>query len=286
MFCSERDIMKSIVFLRWLFIAAVMFVPMERLAAQINYNGGTYSQDFNGLPVTGNQTLTGNGPFFFDDLTALTITGMDGWQFGNPLGSSGNTEFKTHSGSLSGSGGRGVISFGLDNDTDRALGALPTSNQISRFGLLLVNSSGMIMEDVTISFTGEQWRRGDRVDVPNTLLFEYGITDATAGINGAGVVNLNSNLNFVSPVTTGDPNVALNGNSAENQLFRSATLTGFQWNPGEVLGLRWTINDITGQDDGLAIDNFSFSATVVPEPTAFFMLAGLGMVLAAGRRRS
>ncbi len=277
--------MKTSIVLPLAFIAALLFVSKERLAAQVNYNGGTYTQNFDGLSVTGTQTLTGKGPFSFADLTSLTISGMDGWQFGNPLGTSANTEFKTHNGSLAGSAGRGVISFGLDADTDRALGALPTSNQVSRFGLLLVNSSGLIMENVAVSFTGEQWRRGDRENGPNTLLFEYGTTNSTDGINGAGVANLDAALNFVSPITTGATEVALNGNLPANQTFHSAVLSGFQWNPGEILAVRWTMNDITGQDDGLAIDNFSFSATAVPEPSAFIILGGLGMILTVGKRR-
>jgi large repetitive protein len=284
-YCSERHLVKTSLVLPLAFIAALLFVSKERLAAQVNYNGGTYTQNFDGLPVTGTQTLTGKGPFSFADLTSLTISGMDGWQFGNPLGTSANTEFKTHNGSLAGSAGRGVVSFGVDGETDRALGALPTSNQVSRFGLLLVNSSGLVMENVTVSFTGEQWRRGDRENGPNTLLFAYGTTNNADGINGAGVANLDASLNFVSPITTGATEIALNGNLPGNQVFRSAVLSGFQWNPGEILAVRWTMNDITGQDDGLAIDNFSFTATAVPEPSAFIILGGLGMILTVGKRR-
>jgi hypothetical protein len=50
--------------------------------------------------------------------------------------------------------------------------------------------------------------------------------------------------------------------------------------------MRWTMNDLSGQDDGLGIDNFSV-ATPVPEPETYAMLlAGLCAIGVAVRRRT
>ncbi len=93
-----------------------------------DYTGGTYSQNFDGLPtnVTNpSQVVTGIGPFYFSgnsdstkDITA--VSAMDGWQYSNPGGSSTSTEFKSQDGSLGSSSGRGVISFGQNGSTNRA----------------------------------------------------------------------------------------------------------------------------------------------------------------------
>jgi hypothetical protein len=147
-----------------------------------------------------------------------------------------------------------VISFGTDGQTDRALGLLATGNQIDRFGLLLRNDTTGTLGQITIAFTGEQWRRGD-VMMPDALTFEYGIAtslDATG-------LTADTGLTFTAPITTGT-SIALDGNAAANHKSVTETIMGLAWAPGSTLVLRWTTTTQTGKDDGLAIDDFSFSA--------------------------
>ena len=60
------------------------------------------------------------------------------------------------------------------------------------------------------------------------------------------------------------------------------TISGFVWQPGELLVLRWSDPNHAGNDHGLSIDNLSFSA--VPGPGAGTLL-GAGLILSARRRR-
>lgn len=235
---------------------------------------GSYFQDFDGLGQSGSATLNGRGPHAINGI--LGSTGMEGWYGANFTGSSGNTEFKAHNGSLSGATGRGVVFFGADGSTDRALGALPTSNQISSFGVVLTNTSSQTFVALDVSFIGEQWRTGD-ANIFNVLRFSYGmgtsIEDATTTFTG---------LDFAAPNLTGG-NVALDGNNAANQTAISDVITGLNWAPGQSIVLRWDIQDLTGQDNGLAIDNF-YAVGIVPAPGALALLGVAGLVGVRRRR--
>lgn len=258
------------------FALAALPLAAATQAASVSFTG-SYFQDFDGLNQTGSQTVSGRGPHSFSALTSLTVSDMDGWYFGNPGGSSGNTEFRAQDGSLSGSAGRGVVSFGTSGSSDRALGTLPTSNQVSAFGVLLTNTSGSTLAGITISFVGEQWRAGD-ADVLNTLSFHYGfgndIYSATTPVAA---------LAFNAPVLSGGES-ALNGNLLDNQQALSASILGLDWAPGQTLALLWQTNELSGQDNGLAIDNLS--VTVVPLPAAAWMLLSALGPLAWSRRRA
>lgn len=262
-------------------IALLAVVGLTAAAnAQLSFTGGTITQNFDGLPATTGSgsstvTVTGRGGHA---LTAgfTAATGVAGWQGANFGGSTSNTEFRAQDGSLAGSNGRGVVSFGTAGSSDRALGALATSNQINAFGLVLRNDTSETITFFTLSYFGEQWRRGD-VPSPNTLAFFYGIGSglASTGLTAA------TSLNFVAPNTTAAANTGIDGNAAGNRTLVTGTITGLNWAPGTSLVLQWNAQDQSGQDDGLAIDDLTF---VVPTPGAAAML-GLGALVAGRRRR-
>jgi len=246
--------------------------------ATASYNGGNYAQAFDGLPSSGTYTLSGAGPFEVAD-APISATGMTGWAIYKFAGTGTNLEFKVQDGSLSGSAGRGAISFGTASEADRALGGLATSNVAAGFGLTLTNTSASTFQSFTLSYTGEQWRDGGAAEA-DKLSFAYGVNSA---LDSASLVSAAS-LDFIAPITNND-DAALNGNLAANRRAISATVTGLQWAPGQTLVLRWTDADITGQDDGLAIDGLTFSAAV-PEPTTAGVAMMAAGVMAARRRRS
>ncbi len=263
-------------------IALLAVVGLTAAAnAQLSFTGGTITQNFDGLPATtgaGSDTVTvaGRGPHA---LTAgfTAATGVTGWQGANFSGSSTTTEFRAQNGSGAGGSGRGVISFGSTGSSDRALGTLATSNQINSFGLVLTNNTGAPITFFTVSYVGEQWRRGS-VPGPNKLAFLYRLG---SGLASTGLTAFPA-LDFVAPNTQGAPTeVAIDGNAAANRTAITGTITGINWAPGTNLVLQWNGQDQTGQDDGLAIDDFSF---VVPTPGAAALL-GLGALVAGRRRR-
>jgi len=241
-------------------------------ASAVNFTG-TYSQNFDGLGQSGAATIVGQGPHAIEGV--LGSTGMDGWFGANFLGSSTSTEFKAHDGSLGSSAGRGVVFFGTNGSSDRALGTLATSNQISSFGLVLTNTSSDTYQSLDVSFIGEQWRAGDP-NLPNVLNFAYGfgssLTNATTAFSA---------LNFNTPFL-GGTQVAVNGNDPAFQTAVSNTITGLNWAPGQSLVLRWNGVDLSGQDNGLAIDNLVVTG-VIPAPGAIALLGLAGLV--GGRRR-
>jgi hypothetical protein len=260
--------------------AATLSLVAPASAAPLSYSGGTYSQNFDTLPLSGASSVANRGPNYINpSWSGVTGSNLEGWQFANPTGTATTTEYRAQDGSLSGSAGRGVVSFGTTGSSDRALGSLSTSNQIPTFGLVLTNNTSQLLTSFTLSYTGEQWRRGDAVP-QSSLLFSWGL-----GSDIGGSYTAASSLNFTSP-TALPINSALNGDLAINQTAKSATINGINWGIGQTLVLKWTSQELSGADDGLAIDNLTFTA--VPEPSSL-ALAAIGLIGTAGfawRRRA
>ena len=160
-------------------------------ATPYSVTGSTYTQDFNGLPATGSFTFTGPGPYYVSDCPINAST-ASGWQFmKNPV--TGTAIFTV----ADGSGTAGAASsFGTASSTDRSLGTLASGSFVGSIGLVLVNNTTDVLNTVTISFTGEQWRRGG-TSGPNSMAFKY-------SLNGSDLVDGNIShrrhlLNFISP---------------------------------------------------------------------------------------
>ncbi len=238
-------------------------------STSISITGPTYNQNFDTLPNSGTFTFTGSGPF---DLPTTTPGSLNGWAFRRVSGTSANAAFRFGDGSTN---NQGVYSYGSAGSGDRALGSLAGGQLTSSFGALLVNNSGSVINSITITFTGEQWRRAPN---PNTLSFQYSVGATSIA---SGTFTSVSALNFTGPQT--GTATALNGNLPANQVLITATITGLNWTAGSNLVIRWNDANDPGADAGLAIDNFSLT---IPEPGT--VAAGLGAVALLGlavRRR-
>jgi hypothetical protein len=153
---------------------------------------------------------------------------------------------------------------------DRALGVLRNAFNSSLIGVSFANAVGADLIDVTIAYTGEQWRFGstggmDRLD------FQYSV-NATSLTNGTWI-DFDS-LDFIAP-NTADP--FTNGNSDKNRRLVSGSINSLSVGNGGVFWIRWTDFDSATAEYGLAVDDFTITA--VPEVTTttlvFFALAGV-----------
>jgi hypothetical protein len=157
--------------------------------------------------------------------------------------------------------------------------------------LRLTNNTGATLDTFTVTYDGEEWRDG-QLATPESLFFGYNL-GATTVLNGSGVPNWADpattytavpTLNFTSPVFAGTNSSGTNvdGNSVGKISGITATVSGISWAPGADLWLRWADPQVpSAADDGLAVDNVSFSANaiVVPEPSAPALILLLSMAI-------
>lgn len=225
----------------------------------VNYSlsGSTYSQNFNTLPSSGSFTVPTPGPNYTGS-TPVNAGSSVGWQYGSL---SGTTRFIVGDGSGATPTG-GTYSMGTTSNSDRALGVFASSSSTSMFGVIIRNNTSEVLQNVSISFTGEQWRRGNGLS--NALTFQYTLngTDISTG-----TYTIVPELTFNSPNISATANSALNGNDPANRTAISYSFTLNQnWLPGQVLVLRWTDSNDPSDDDFIGIDDFSFIATAPQAP--------------------
>ena len=219
----------------------------------IAYDDGTYTQNFDGLPNSGSQTISGAGPVSLNG-SPIQAQGMLGWSIGRLGGTSSNVLFAAGNGDAN----SGTIqSFGSIGASERSLGSLASGSFVGGFGVSLSNQSGLVIDNFSVQYSGEWWRRGGS-GASQSLTFSYGLgVDSLLSSGGGSFVDV-ADLSFSTPnpsTTTG----ALDGNLPANRALRQASVTGIQWLPGQLLVLRWSDANDVGSDDGLAIDEFSFS---------------------------
>lgn len=251
-------------FLRLFFAVGIGFIASAERAfcdITLSSSAGTYTQDFDSLVSTG---------------TSSTVP--SGWRF-LETGSGGDGVYTAGTGS---SNTGDTYSFGESGSSDRAFGMLLSGAVTTTIGAKFTVSNSELLNSVTISYIGEQWRLG-ATGRQDRLNFQFS-TDATA-LNTGTWTDFTS-LNFIAPVTSGTTG-ALNGNLAANQVAISDTIVfATPLLASSDLWIRWTDFNPAGADDGLGIDNFSItgSFSAVPEPgsMALLGLAGLGVVV--GRR--
>ena len=221
--------------------------PSAHAATPIPFTG-SYSQNFDTLPLTGNVPATAPGPF---DVPTEGGGTLPGWQY---QGTKGNPRFIASDGS---SNTGAVYSFGTTGASDRALGALASGSFIGRSGAIFRNDSTTTYSNFTISYNGEVWRSGGTGNA-NNVSFNYTLTDTLpADISGAGTGV--PALNFTK-TTTGSAG-AVDGNAAANRAAISGSVPNISWAPGTYLVIRFDDVDDPGADDGLGVDDVALTAS-------------------------
>jgi endonuclease I len=205
----------------------------------------------------GQISITATGTAFTEDFNTLANTGTastlpTGWVF-LETGSGANTTYTADFGATT-SGN--TYSYGASSATDRAFGGLQSGSVTPTIGASFTNNTGAAINTLTISFTGEQWRigtagRADRLD------FSYS-TNATSLT--VGTYTADATLNFTAPITS-TPLGALDGNATANRTVVSSTIIGLNIPNGTTFWIKWADFGASGADDGLAIDDFSITAT-------------------------
>jgi hypothetical protein len=206
--------------------------------------GVAHTQNFNTLPATAAAAFT-------NDFT------IPGWFYART--GSAQPGLRANDGSTN---LVGIYSYGTGTATERALGSIGGSDFNDNvgnvfFGVQLHNDTGSTITSLAVAYTGEQWRNS--AAAAQTVSFSYlvgnpSVTGTVAEFQTAGVAV--TALDFTSPVTGGTAG-ARDGNAAANRTAKSFTITGLSIPINTDVMLRWSDPDHTGNDHGLAIDDFS-----------------------------
>ena len=235
---------------------------------------GSYTQSFNTLQSTPNvDANAGTAPAWTNDTT------LPGWYGGGsqPL-TAGYGVGDGSDNTMLGAGTVAVASFGSTGNSDRALAPLKR-NTSAYIALALTNDTGLTLSEITVSYTGEQWR--DNATQAAGLVgldfaYQVGATDITSGT----WTDVNA-LDFVAPKTSNSG--TLDGNLAANREAISSTITGLSLAGGQTIWLRWQQRGSGNNGSYVAVDDLSLSSPI-PEP-ASLLLATVGGLLLLPRRR-
>lgn len=243
-------------FTRILFALTALLAAVSH--AQVNYTGGVYSQNFDTLPGTTNNTLNEA----WTDNTTLAGWYASKTTFSVTNGTIGGTATTFNPTTAGNDNNVGLFSFGTAASADRALGSRATTtsdiagNDPVLYGVKLVNNSGATLTKFTIIYTGEQWFKSTQASA-HTLSLDYqlGAADIISGSWTA--VSAGA---FTGPISAGVTATALDGNAVANRRVIVAVVSGISWAPGQSLWIRFRDAEQTGFEQGLAVDDFAFLA--------------------------
>jgi len=289
-------------------LSAAGLLGASALSAQILYDGGVYSQNFDAdyphdvlTPSTNYaRTFTPNLDSVNPNLDGGTV-GWVGWYAaaGGGAGLSTGVSPSVSNSDIRISDGTQSTQFALyifrpAGTQDGALGSIVV-NALSglaspgepvgftTFGMRLVNNTSETLTQFTLGYTGEQWRVASNQTVAHTLDVSFQL-GATSLVDGAWTSV--PELMFTGPQVNANPGAAFNidGNLEANQMTLGHTVFGINWEPGAELWIRWYDLNDPGTDHALGIDNVQFSAAI-PEPSTSVLLGLAGLAAAAFRRR-
>lgn len=211
-----------------------------------------YNQSFNGLATLGTANLMSNA------------TSMGGWELTESGGGArDNEQYAAGTGSASDGD---TYSFGtLAALLDRSLGGLRGTALFPIFGAAFTNDTGETIDALDVVYTGEMFRAGvlDR-NAADRIEFQLSL-DATSLTTGTWTDH--DALDFSSP-TINTTVGAKDGNASAFRSERAHQIADLAIAPGASFWIRWTDFDISGNDDGLAVDDFSMTPRAADDDAA------------------
>ena len=214
-----------------------------------------YTQNFDGLASTGTGTgtVTTTGTSGSKVASVILSGSLSGWYFVETTTNADGVYTASTGSATAGD----TYSYGASSSTERALGSIASGNLLSRYGAQFTNNTGNTIDQLDISYVGEEWRfdpaRG--TTIKDQITFEYS-TDATSLTTGtwtAVTALLYETTNLTGTVGT------RNGNDAAYRTSLSNTITGINIATGQTFWIRFVDVNVSGIDDGLAIDDFSLT---------------------------
>ncbi|OAM89629.1 GDSL-type esterase/lipase family protein [Termitidicoccus mucosus] len=237
-------------------LAAGLFAAPFLASAQIIYTGGTCAQDFDTLPRGGAGNVWENNKT------------LPGWHAAFARRGGPDT-FRADPGGAS----VGVVSYGADGSSDRALGLRVSANSGDlAVGLRLVNRTGSAITSLTIAYDGEQWREDG--PTPATLQFSYKVNGGL--LTGSAGWTPVEQLNFTSPHTASETGAAarlLDGNADANRRAGITATFPVLAADGDEIWLRWFGRGVRASVQGVAIDNLTVTAATAPLSEALKLAA-------------
>jgi len=216
--------------------------------------GTSYTQDFNALASSG----TG--------LTWTNNTTLTGWYAKTSAGS--GTNITTYDTTTGGSAAGALYSFGVAGAnavTERGLGMV-VSNAFAGtadgvrsgyYGWRLKNTTGATITSITVTWTGEQWRKAANAASHNLRLFyQTGttVTDLTAG------TWTTASSTFTGPLFDATAAATVDGNLAANRVAGISAVITVTIAAGDEIMLRWGDLNDGGNEHVMCIDDVTVVA--------------------------
>lgn len=213
-------------------LITVLVESRVRADGVIELTAGAYTEDFNTLISSGTSTSASFPP---------------GWTF-EEMGGVSNMYYSASAGETDESD---TYSYGANGSPERALGGLGNMGLVPNFGVQFANETGQEIGYLTVTYWCEQWRLSatERVD---RLDFEYSMDAFNLA---SGHWTSFDALDCHGSESTGTVG-ARDGNTVRTLVSATLDLHHTPIPNHATFWLRWKEYNVSGVDDGLAIDDF------------------------------
>jgi fibronectin-binding autotransporter adhesin len=243
--------------------AVPVIAPATLSAQAILINGSsTYTQNFNTLATSGTSNAWSNNSTISGWYVQYNTSSSTTPAITNP------TIYQADTGTVTSAS---LISYG--STADRALGNMTTNGTGAwAYGVGFKNNTTNKLTLGNIGYTLEQWRNSGN-GTSNSISFWYqkstsaittvdpiAAATSTPDVAPSAAWISVSQLNSTSTINTGSA-ASLDGNATANRTVLSTSLSTVTLDAGEYIMFRWSDPNHSGNDHGLAIDDFSLTYT-------------------------